>query len=286
MLSGKYLNWPDWKSEAIKMTSTATSAGVREIGSQLVIEPPKLAGGPYSKEQQNSLKNGQEIFRSLCFACHGFDGKGMPLPGREGVTLAPPLAGSKTAVQGDAILRVLLQGLSGPINGKTYDAQMVSMGTNSDQWIADVACYVRKAFGNQGELVSKNDVKNLRNASKSHPLPWTIDELRAGFPQPLTNRKDWKLTSIQMKDIEKCVDGEAGTRWTSLKYQAGGEWFQIELPEVSEVVGVQLDSFGIVMVLIVSLIILHNILRRIASIFKPKWQSSLMIIRYFYGTEN
>ena len=244
MLSGKYLNWPDWKSEAIKMTSTATSAGVREIGSQLVIEPPKLAGGPYSKEQQNSLKNGQEIFRSLCFACHGFDGKGMPLPGREGVTLAPPLAGSKTAVQGDAILRVLLQGLSGAINGKTYDAQMVSMGTNSDQWIADVACYVRKAFGNQGELVSKNDVKNLRNATKNHPLPWTIEELRAGFPQPLTNRKDWKLTSIQMKDIEKCVDDDAKSRWTTLKYQAGGEWFQIELPEVTEVVGVQLDSSG------------------------------------------
>ena len=105
------------------------------------------------------------------------------MPGREGVTLAPPLSGSKTVVQGDSILRVLLQGLSGPINGKTYEAQMVPMGANNDEWISDAACYIRKAFGNQGPLVTKDDVKRLRAATKNRTLPWTIAELSAGFPQ-------------------------------------------------------------------------------------------------------
>ena len=86
----------------------------------------------------------------------------MPIAGREGATLAPPLAGSKTAVQGDAIVRVMMNGLTGPINGKTYEAQMVPMATNNDQWIADVTSYIRKAFGNNGRLVQKKEVEKLR----------------------------------------------------------------------------------------------------------------------------
>ncbi len=157
--------------------------------------------------------------------------------------MAPPLAGSKTVVQGDAILKVLLQGLSGPVNGKTYEAQMVSMGTNPDQWIADIASYVRKAFGNQGALVTKDDVKKLRALTKAHTAPWTIEELRAGYPSPMEDRAAWKLSaSHNEKDLAKCVDGDDTTRWSSNKPQAPGMWFQIELPAATEVAGLVLDS--------------------------------------------
>ncbi|MCE9519110.1 MAG: cytochrome c, partial [Verrucomicrobia bacterium] len=181
VMTSKLLNWPDWNKNAQNIILTSPSAGVKDIGSQLLIKPPKIAG-KFTKQQEKQLKNGQEIFSSLCFACHGSDGKGMPMPGREGVTLAPPLTGSKTVVQGDALLRVLLHGLAGPVNGKTYEAQMVTMGTNSDDWIADVACYVRKAFGNNGEMVTKDDVIKLRAATKARTAPWTIEELKAGLP--------------------------------------------------------------------------------------------------------
>lgn len=242
LMTSKLLNWPDWKKEAQSTILTSASMGLREIGSQLVAESPKLAGGPYSKDQQNSLKRGQEIFRSLCFACHGFDGKGMPMPGKEGVTMAPPLALSQTANQGDSLLRVLLHGLAGPIDGKTYEAQMVSMGNNSDEWIADVACYIRKAFGNQGALISKQDVKKLRTETKSRTLPWTIEELRAKFPQPIAGRESWKLKASNPKELANALDGNPATRWTSGASQVGGEWLVVELPVETELAGLLLDS--------------------------------------------
>jgi hypothetical protein len=156
--------------------------------------------------------------------------------------MAPPLSGSKTVVQGDALLRVLLQGLAGPVNGKTYEAQMVSMGTNTDEWIADIACCVRKAFGNQGALVTKDDVKKLRAATKARTAPWTIEELRAGYPSPMENRSEWKLSaSHNEKDVAKALDGNDVTRWSSNKPQSPGMWFQIELPAVTDVAGVVLD---------------------------------------------
>ncbi|MFZ4767247.1 MAG: DUF7133 domain-containing protein [Roseimicrobium sp.] len=241
MLTAKLLNWPEWKKEATATLSMSPSMGVREIGSQLLIEPPKIVGS-FTKEQKKQIENGQEVFRSLCFACHGFDGKGMPMPGREGVTLAPPLSGSKTAVQGDALVRVILHGLAGPVDGKTYESQMVPMGANSDQWIADVASYIRKAFGNQGALVTKDEVKRLRAATKTRTTPWTIEELRAGYPQPLSNTKEWKLTASTDKDLAKAVDGDGGTRWTTNKVQAPGQWFQVELPSETDIAGVVLDT--------------------------------------------
>lgn len=242
IMTSKLLNWPGWKLEAQSIIFTNASQGVREIGSQLLVEPPRIAGN-FTKEQKKQLEHGQEIFRSLCFACHGFDGKGMPMPGREGVNMAPPLAGSQTSVQGDALLRVLLQGLAGPVNGKTYEAQMVTMGTNPDDWIADIACYVRKAFGNQGALVSKDDVKKLRSATKTRTTPWTLEELRAGYPTPLVARGEWKLTaSLKPEDCGKSVDGNETTRWSTSRFMKGGEWFQIELPAETEVAGVLLDS--------------------------------------------
>lgn len=241
LLTAKYLNWPDWKKEATATLSTSPSAGVREIGSQLLIEAPQISGN-FTKEQRKQIENGQETFRSLCFACHGFDGQGMPMPGREGVTLAPPLAGSRTAVQGDSLLRVILHGLTGPVEGKTYESQMVPMGANTDEWIAAVASYIRKAFGNQGALVTKEEVKRLRESTKGRTAPWTIEELRAGYPQPLSNAREWKLTSSTMKDIAKCIDGDLTSRWTTGAFQAPGQWFQIELPAVTEIAGLFFDT--------------------------------------------
>jgi len=220
VMTSKQLNWPDWKKNAQAVIFTSPSQGVKDIGSQLLVEPPKIVG-KFDRNQMQQIERGQDIFRSVCFACHGFDGQGMPTPGREGVTMAPPLSGSKTVVQGDAVLRVLLQGLAGPVNGKTYEAQMVSMGTNTDEWIADIACYVRKAFGNQGPLAAKRDVKRLRKATEGRTTLWTIEELSAGYPVPIKNRSGWKLSaSHDAKDVDKAVDGDDAP--TSCNHRACG----------------------------------------------------------------
>ena len=48
----------------------------------------------------------------------------------------------------------MLHGLSGALDGKIYPQVMVAMGSNTDQWIADVGSYVRNSFGNLGGFVT------------------------------------------------------------------------------------------------------------------------------------
>jgi mono/diheme cytochrome c family protein len=242
LYTSKLFNWPNWKLDAQSTLMGSTSLGVKEIGAQLLVEPPKISG-TFTKDERKQVERGQEIFRSLCFACHGFDGNGMPIAGKPGATLAPPLAGSKTVVQGDAIIRVMLHGLTGPINGRTYEAQMVTMASNNDQWISDVASYIRKAFGNNGKLVTKQDVAKLRKDLAKRTAPWTIEELRALSPQPIPNRKDWKLTaSHNAKDLARAIDGDIETRWDTHKPQSSDMWLQIELPAETDISGLTLDT--------------------------------------------
>jgi mono/diheme cytochrome c family protein len=242
--TAKVQNFPDWE-KLTQTTITATkSQGVQEIGKALITVPKPMDTNVFSKEQIAVLKKGEAIYKELCFACHGFDGKGMPMQGRPGVTMAPPFVGSKT-VSGhrDGPVLALLHGLAGPVNGKTYEAQMVSMAGNSDDWIASVASYVRNSFGNSGAFVTPEEVKRLRIATKDRTQPWTQKELMDALPKPLGDAKKWKLTaSVNPGGCSAAVDGDAKTRWDTKTSQAPGQWFQIELPEETEIAGVRLDA--------------------------------------------
>jgi mono/diheme cytochrome c family protein len=243
IMTRKLLKWPDWKSKAQAVIATSSSAGIREIGSKLLAESPKLAAGDFSKEQKASLARGQEIFSSVCFACHGFDGKGMPMAGNANVTLAPPLAGSKTVKRADSLQRVLLHGLAGPIEGKTYESQMMTMASNSDEWIADITNYVRNSFGNQGPLVTTAEIKKLRADTAKRTTPWTIAELEALSPQPVETKSTWVLTSsLNESELSKGCDGDATSRWTTKKEQSPGDWVSVKLPAPELIQGIVLDS--------------------------------------------
>ena len=217
---------------------------MKAIGGQLIkLEKPQLEG--YSPAEIATLKKGEGIYKELCFACHGLDGKGMPLQGQAaGASMAPPLGGSKTITgHPDGALLVLLHGLAGPVNGKTYEAQMVSMATNNDEWLAAITSYVRVNFGNRGSFVSVEDVARLRAANTARTQPWTEKELRDTLPMPLNNAKDWKLTaSLRANGCAAVVDGKADTRWDTGVSQTPGQWFQIELPAATKIAGVRLDS--------------------------------------------
>ena len=61
-------------------------------------------------------------------------------------------------------------------------AVMVSMAGNTDEWIADVANFVRNAFGNSGRpLITPAQVAAVRQAS-ARRTPWTMAELQATLP--------------------------------------------------------------------------------------------------------
>ncbi len=181
----------------------------------------------------------------MCYSCHGNDGRGTPLPGgAPGAMLAPPLAGSPR-VNGhrDYIIKVLLKGLTGPLgegSGSMSDI-MLPMGSNTDQWIAGVASYVRSSFGNPGGIVTVADVARLRAATASRKTPWTYKELEPTLPKRLEGQSTWKLTASN--NAEQAGQALFAVRpWSSGGPQTAGMWFQIELPQPAAVTEVEFDS--------------------------------------------
>ncbi|MBI1374908.1 MAG: hypothetical protein GC159_19495 [Phycisphaera sp.] len=190
------------------------------------------------------MQHGAEIYTQLCFACHGEDGKGTPMPGgAPGMTLGAPLVKSpRVQGSGGSLVRTVLFGLTGPVDGKTYTAQMVPMATNDDAWIADVTTYVRNSFGNKGTPISPQFVAAIRKQHADRSTPWTSEELEALEPPKLNNRKEWKLTaSHNANKVKDAIDGNGKSRYDTGASQEPGMWFQIEFPQVSSVNRILLD---------------------------------------------
>ena len=245
MLTARQLDLPDWKTTVAALGVPTAPLGVRMIGNALLNPPGQAAAVAMTPEQQKLFKTGETAFQTLCATCHGVDAKGLPLAGgAPGAMLAPSLAGAKTVTGWrDGGIKVLLHGLTGDIDGKKYEGQMIAMATNDDAWIAGVLSYVRNSFGNKAGFVTVADVAALRAATKDRTLPWTITELRASLPTPLANRKDWKLTASHAAGAcAAAVDGDAASRYTTGASQAPGMWFQIELPQETVLAGLALDS--------------------------------------------
>ena len=244
LLTAKLLDLKDWKKTIADVIKTSHYRGVTEIGDMILHPPVQAAPLVMNDDEKKLYKAGEGIFQTLCVACHGPDGKGLPMVGAaSGVMMAPPLAGSHTVIGWrEGPIHVLLQGLSGDIDGKNYAGQMISMATNDDVWIASVLSYVRNTFGNRAGFVTPKQVAAIRAATKDRTQPWTIAELRASLPQPML-RKEWKLTaSHKPADAWLATDGNPTTRYTTGTPQVPGMWFQIELPQEAKIVGLQLDS--------------------------------------------
>jgi mono/diheme cytochrome c family protein len=247
-------------AEAIKSTIASNSArGVKEIGGQL-LQPtgasqgqrPSLAdsavtGLNFSTDDRRVLARGDAIYRELCFSCHGPDGQGAPMAGAPaGSTLAPPLRGSpRVSGHRDAVIKILLNGLTGDVDGKSYPGGiMPPMGTNTDEWIADATSYVRNSFGNSESMVTPAQVAAVR-AANTRKEPWTIEELSATTPLPLTNQTEWKASaSHNTEAAANGINGTGTTRWESQAAQEPGMWFQIELPRTVSVAEVMVDTIA------------------------------------------
>jgi mono/diheme cytochrome c family protein len=245
--SGEAKAWPDHAKFTQAAMLASPSKGVKELGAVILTGTDQVGGREYTGDENKLLAKGQAIYRELCFSCHGYDGKGMAMEGlKPGTTIAPPLAGS-TTVRGhrDGIVRVLLNGMSGPIGGKTYDAQMVPMGMNDDEWIAAVASYVRNSFGNKGAVVFAKDVARLRAETKSVTQPWTTQTLAAALPRTVVAAADWKVSASDDAELaQKGCDGDGKTRWETKANQKKGMWYQVELPAAQTIAGVRLDASG------------------------------------------
>jgi len=246
LLTGRRLKWKDSLELAARLAREHASKGVKEIASQIVNPPAgKTKIALLSKADARLARRGEAIYKELCFACHGADGKGLQVEGAaKGVTMAPPFVNSATLIgHKDAPIAVVLKGLTGPVNGKTYPALMVPMESNDDKWIASVLTFIRNSFGNQAPAIQPADVKRVRRLLKGRNVPFTVEELQQSFPMPLKNRKAWKLTaSHRGANVSAAVDGKIATRWDTGTPQRPGMWFQIELPEPATIQAIRLDS--------------------------------------------
>lgn len=144
--------------------------------------------GNMAAEDRKMVLAGSATFSSLCVTCHGPSGKGIAVAGTADFA-APPLASDAKRLGGDKInlVKIILHGLTGPIDGKTYPSIMPSLGANSDEWVASVVNYVRYEFGKVNSrrrptdtiapFVTPAEVKVVRTKTATRNKPWTLDEL-------------------------------------------------------------------------------------------------------------
>ncbi len=244
LLSAKRLNLPGHR-QLIESTSKATgSEGLRTFAHSM-LHGGAQAPAKLSVAQLEQYRRGQSIYETLCFACHGADGRGMQLPGGDGtIILAPSFIGSEILTRHrELATRVVLHGLTGPVNGKTYPGEMVAMKSNDDAWVADVLSYVRNSFGNQLGFVSEREVADVRARTGGRETPWTYDELMLSVPPTLGGKTHWKLTASHgEKDLGRAIDGDPGTRYTTGRSMEPGMWVQVALPQPQLLIGMILDS--------------------------------------------
>ena len=138
------------------------------------------------------------------------------------------------------MIKVLLKGLTGPLDGKTYRDVMVPMG-GTDEWVAGIASYVRTSFGNSGGLVTPADVARVRAETAARKTPWTRARARSVAAAPA------RLAAVEAdREPWRRDGGRRGTLrgWSSGAPQAPGMWFAVELPQPAVVTELQFDSIG------------------------------------------
>lgn len=128
--------------------------------------------------QVDPMVLGARLYAQSCLACHQANGMGLP-------NVYPPLVGSDWVIGNeDRIIRVVLHGLSGPIEvlGQTYNNAMPAHGPQSgyrfnEERVAAVITYVRASWGNAAPPVTAEKVREVVSQVGPRTAPWTAAEL-------------------------------------------------------------------------------------------------------------
>lgn len=240
MLTANYLQLPGYRDRIKDLVDGRKEKGILLVGAQ-ILQPEEdngfgdVAGLDFTPEEKERLERGSVIFNELCVQCHGADGTGTDLG--NGSVMAPSLRGSpRVQSHPEYVMKVLLRGLEGPLEGKTYPAGiMVGNSEQSDDWIAAIASYIRVGLTNEASLVRPEEVAAVRKKTSGDEGPYTYSQLMATTPQVLPLTNSWKLTASHTAPTR--IGGTSSPRsafnfegWTTGEIQQPGMWFQIELP--------------------------------------------------------
>ena len=147
----------------VNSTSKMSDADVHAMAVYLKDLPARTPEPAVTPPSQTQMADGEKIYKGTCVACHELDGSGSP-------RIYPPLPGNANLQSADPLstLRIILDGAEtvttprAPNTGSmpAYAAKL------SDQEIADVATYIRNAWGNAAPAVTADEVTKARNAAR------------------------------------------------------------------------------------------------------------------------
>jgi mono/diheme cytochrome c family protein len=163
-------------AEPAALTKLATGGGPdATLAAQVVAKlnwtgkpaPAAVPVAPLTADEQHRFESGEGIYAMRCAGCHGPDGQGVENLGANLVTSkyvqAPPVFP----------IRILAKGKEGPIG-----LMPPVVSALSDDQIADVLTYLRRAWGHTASPVTPVEVRETRQGIV-HNDAWTEEELSA-----------------------------------------------------------------------------------------------------------
>ena len=138
------------------------------------------------------------------------------------------------------MIKAILHGLTGPIDGRAYPQVMPASGANRDEWVADVASFIRNGFGNAAGFVIARLTSPGFARRRATGRRRGREESIATLPRPLIPDTTWKVTASHNADTARgALDY---TRWTSGAPQQSGMWVLVEMPKPAMLTEIQFDS--------------------------------------------
>ncbi len=197
-----------------------------------------------NKKLADLMGKGESVYMGLCITCHGPDGLGLPFDDRPNEIKGPPLKGSARVLgHKDVITRIVLNGLTGPVDGKTYTEVMVPMQGIDDDILAATMTFIRNSWGNQATIIETRDVARVKKEVGAREKPWTLEELVEFAPPELKDKPLWKATaSHNGSTARNAFDLKPETRYDTKTSMKPGMWFQIEFPTITKVASIILNS--------------------------------------------
>jgi nitrite reductase (NO-forming) len=139
-------------------SALASGTGDRKVAEMEAAMKKAIAGDPKIAAMGKDIlmEKGRRVYTQVCFACHQPEGQGMP-------GVFPPLAKSDYLMADKSrAITALIKGLGGAItvNGQQYNGVMPPSTLNDEQ-IANVLTFVRNSWGNNGDIVTVDEVKKV-----------------------------------------------------------------------------------------------------------------------------
>lgn len=235
LLTLNYLSIPATAETTQSAVQARQEEGVQFVADRILsrLENPIQARPRNATEEERALiERGGEIYETLCSTCRGLTPLATPNVDVPDGFLLPTFLAGNPLVSGhrDYVIKALLQGMEGP------RVRMPALGSESDEWIAALASYLRTSFTNDASPVRPEDVAAVRAATAGRTEAWNEEELIASIPHQLMPGSDWVVTASHADRIVVGSMSEPSAAfnfegWTTGVPQEQGMWFQVDMVE-------------------------------------------------------